>query len=396
MPQTVARHVTEIGRIRLGNRVAIKSGRHAGEPVPARLKHFRLTSNSKAAMEVCARRYGGAVQAWTIPPEWKDQVPPPDHTWELFTTSDTLDILFHPGGVMRTSWEEWQAGYCVLRCNGRFIEKDGTGQRVGEPCHCPDDPHERKALAMLKPPQACEEISRIAVFLEGVPLGQWRLDTKGFYAPAEIRGLQDIMAACEVSDMLVRAQLRLEWRTDKKMEAGKPSTLIYPVVVIEPRQSADELLAIGEAYRQRQLHPATEPKQLAQHIADLYGDPHDQPAGEDGAEYLAQIEAAILAQPGGDLERWYGWAEKRFAKARTAFSVEDYQAFLAAVRAAAQRRPTSPPPPAKAMLSPKPSPPAEPSPAQLTGQASTGGQPMLVEGDPLTLWKQEEAGEGEA
>jgi hypothetical protein len=176
------------------------------------------------------------------------------------------------------------------------------------------------------------------VFLEGVPVGEWRLSTKGFYAPAEIRGLQDIMRACEVADMLVRAQMRLEWRTDKKMEDGQPSTLIYPVVVIEPRQSADELLAIGEERRQRQLHPATEHKQLAEHIADLYGDPAQQPAGEEGAEYIIEIENAILDQK-GNIAQWFTWAEKSyFKKARALFTVADWQEFLAKVRQAAVDR----------------------------------------------------------
>ena len=355
MPQTLVRHVTEAGRIRLGMRVAIKGGKHAGKPRPERLKHFRLTSNSKAALEVAARRYGGTVQAWTIPQEWRDEkIPPPEHTWELFTTSEVLDIVFHPGSVMTTSWEEWQGGYCMVRCNGQYIVKDGLKDRVGDPCKCPDDPQARKALARKTPPEACEEISRVAVFLEGIPLGQWRLETKGFYAPAEIRGLQDIMQACEVTDMLVRAQMRLEWRTDKKMEDGKPSTLIYPVVVLEPRQSADELIAIGEERRQRQIHPALERKQLAEHIEDLCGPQAPPaprplearatvrrllPAGEAGFEYIAQIEAAIARQPDGSLERSRRWAEKQFGKAQEAFTVEDYQEWLRKVREASGREP---------------------------------------------------------
>lgn len=353
MPQTLARSVTHIGTIRIGKRVPITGGQHAGQPRPERLKHFRITSNSRAALELVARHYGGAVQAWTVPDEWRDFGAAPTHSWEVFTTSEVLNILFHPDGVMDTSWEEWQGGLCALRCNGQFIVKDGTGKgRKGEPCRCPSDPQERKRLAAKKPPEACEEISRIAVFLEGVPALLWRMSTKGFYAPAELRGLQDIMRACEVADMLVRAQMRLEWRTDKKLEDGKPATLIYPVVVIEPRQSADELLAIGEERRQRQLHPATERKQLAEHITDL-SEPLDPtapppaivvpgaplpPAGEAGFEYITQIEAAILAQPNGSLDRSRAWAERRFEKAQADFTIDEYQEWLAEVRKAAVQK----------------------------------------------------------
>ena len=365
MSQTLARNVTHIGTIRIGKRVAITSGRHAGQPRPERLKHFRITSNSRAALELVARQYGGTVQAWTVPDEWRDFGAAPTHSWEVFTTSEVLNILFHPDGVMDTSWEEWQGGLCAVRCNGQFIVKDGTGKgRKGEPCRCPSDPQERKRLAAKKPPEACEEIARIAVFLEGVPALLWRMSTKGFYAPAEIRGLQDIMRACEVQDMLVRAQMRLEWRTDKKLEDGQASTLIYPVVVIEPRQSADELLALGEERRQRHLHPATEVKQLAQHITDL-SDPVDPlapvevvmrpsgpgggarptgavmsapeitPAGEAGAEYIARIEALVATQGEkfeSNMSAWYRHMRDKYQKDIAAFTLADWQGFLAQVQ----------------------------------------------------------------
>jgi hypothetical protein len=83
--------------------------------------------------------------------------------------------------------------------------------------------------------------------------------------------------------------------------------------------------------------PAEQAKDLATHIADVYGDPVTQSAGEDRAVSIAQIEAAILANQ-GDIERWYVWAERRFQKPRLAFSAEDYGTFLDAVRAAASLR----------------------------------------------------------
>jgi hypothetical protein len=261
MPQTLARHVTEIGKIRIGCQVPIERGKNAGKPRPEKLKHFRLTSNSQTALQMAAQKYGGEVRRWTVRPEWQGTVRAPDHAWELFTTTDRLDILMRPDGLMHTLYEQWEGPYCTLRCDGAYILKDARGKLTGLPCQCPSLPEQRKALALQG--RACQEVSRICVMLEGLPLGQWRLvqrvvntwrvsfcincricrclfttnslsiscarylDTRGFYAPAEIRGLQDILRGCQVDQLVLPATMRLEHRSDRKMVNWEKLALNY-------------------------------------------------------------------------------------------------------------------------------------------------------------------------
>jgi hypothetical protein len=337
--QTFAYHLAETGRIRIGHLVPIKEGKNQGKPTPEYLAHFRLTSNSRPALEMAQARYHGTLREWTVRPEWKGTVPAPRHRWELYTEADSLDCIIHPSSLMHSTFERWQGGACVLRCDGQTIIKDAEGTRVGKPCLCPSDPQERKRLAKLKPPEGCDDCSRIAVILEGLKMGKWRLDTGGFYAPAETRGLQALLAECQLDGTLIPAQMRVERRTDQQREQGKTITRHYVCVVIEPRHAVEDLMLAGAQHRFL-LPPGLEAegKTTEQHIADLYGDADKQPAGEDGAVYVARIEAAILAQPGGEIEPWMKWAEGRFKKPRTAFTVNDYANFLQAIIATAELR----------------------------------------------------------
>jgi len=52
-------------------------------------------------------------------------------------------------------------------------------------------------------------VSRIVLMLDGVCSGHWRIDTRGFWGPAEIRGLQDLLEGCLVHRSVVKATLRL-------------------------------------------------------------------------------------------------------------------------------------------------------------------------------------------
>jgi hypothetical protein len=79
-------------------------------------------------------------------------------------------------------------------------------------------------------------------------------------------------------------------------------------------------------------------KDLATHIADLYGDPLTQPAREAGALYHARIEAVIASQPGWNVPAWDTWAERRFHKPPAAFTEAEWQEYLARVERAASEK----------------------------------------------------------
>ena len=250
MPQQLATHIVELGRLRIGAIVPIKSGSNAGKPRPTSLEHWRLTSNNHAALTVAAKRYGGEVRPWQYPPDWLGlkQIRKPDHRYELLTETATLDVILHGEGLMTTDFEIWEGPYCTRRCDGTFIVKCGYGKMQGLECQCPSDPQERRRLAQEG--KACEAVSRITVILPGMSLGQWRLDTRGFYAPAEIRGLQYFLRCASMGNVALEGVLRLEQRVDQKMVNGKGQTFNYPVVVVEPRAPAEALLLAGEARKQ--------------------------------------------------------------------------------------------------------------------------------------------------
>lgn len=309
----LARRLNEIGKIRIGCQVPIEQGKNAGKPRPERLKYFRLTSNSHAALSVAAQKYHGTVQEWTIRPEWQSlpQMRQPDHKFELFTASDTLDVIIRADGLMDTQWEQWDGAYCTRRCTGEFITFDGYGKLEGLECQCPMNVETRKALAAKG--QACMAVSRLCVMLEGLPLGQWRLDTRGENTPAEIRGLQEILAGCGVGTAMLRATMRLEFRTSRQMTAGKKEVHHYSCVVIEPRYTPEALLQEGERYQAKLLAmPVESVKSVEDHIADLYGhDPRgstmqvpvtrdDAPGTSDVPNEASTPSASILGDAGAN------------------------------------------------------------------------------------------------
>ena len=278
MEAMLPRRLNEAGKIRIGRQIPIppfdkagKPNKRAGEPMADRLQYFRLTSNSMQALQLAAAKYHGEVRRWTVRPEWQEQVRTPDHQFELYTESDTLDILIRADALMQTQFEQWDGAYCTRRCTGEWITFDGYGKLEGLECQCPADLGERKLLATQG--KACMAVSRLCVMLEGLPLGQWRLDTRGDNTPAEIRGLQDILADCGLGTTMLRATMRLESRTSRIMVQGKKVVHHYSCVVIEPRYTPEQLLEEGARHQAKLLAmPDESTKTVSEHIADLAGD----------------------------------------------------------------------------------------------------------------------------
>lgn len=316
------RRLNEVGKIRIGCQVPIEKGKNAGRPRPERLKHFRLTSNSMQALQLAATKYQGEVRRWTIRPEWQEQVRTPDHQFELYTESDTLDVLIRADALMGTQFEQWDGAYCTRRCTGEWITFDGYGKLEGLECQCPTDLGERKLLATQG--KACMAVSRLCVMLEGLPLGQWRLDTRGDNTPAEIRGLQAILADCGVGTTMLRATMRLEFRTSRLMIQGKKELHHYSCVVIEPRYTPEQLLEAGARHQAKLLAmPDESTRTISEHIADLVGDQHVVEAQLGAARRSAsapsiarspletQIDALLLAQGLDDAGMAAWWVQTR-------------------------------------------------------------------------------------
>lgn len=200
----VQRRLTELGRIRLGDK--------GTKGQPQKLTKFRLTSASRPLLEAAARMYGGTVRAW--------QGAPDDGFWELYTDTDALDIMVPPVvNAYSQLYETWDAGGCTLRC-------DGTWESIGEtPCDHGD--HEGMTVT-----------TRVSVILPKLPgLGTWRLETKGWNAAATLPAALDMLVATRSRGWLP-AILRLEQQSSKKKVPGpngtvKSQTFRYVVPVID-------------------------------------------------------------------------------------------------------------------------------------------------------------------
>jgi hypothetical protein len=200
----IQRRMTELGRIRLGEKGA------KGEP--KKLTKFRLTSASRPLLEAAARMYGGTVRAW--------QGAPDEGFWELYTDTDALDIMVPPVvNAYSQLYETWDAGGCTFRC-------DGTWESIGEkPC----DHGEHEGMQVT---------TRVSVILPKLPgLGTWRLETKGWNAAATLPAALDLLISAGRTGWLP-AILRLEQQSSKKKVPGangqlRSQTFRYVVPVVD-------------------------------------------------------------------------------------------------------------------------------------------------------------------
>ncbi len=150
------RRMTQVGRIRLGERVS-PGGR------PTRLERWKLTSRDQTRLEAAAGVFGGKVEPWDGH----------DGEFALHTETDNLPILLLPNQTISQAYELWSGGGCQRRCDGEQEQlSDG-------PCLC--DPENRE----------CKPHTRLSVMLPDVAgLGVWRLDSTGWYAAVELAVLE--------------------------------------------------------------------------------------------------------------------------------------------------------------------------------------------------------------
>lgn len=200
-PLNIQRRLTELGRIRLGEKGS------KGEP--RKLNKFRLTSASRPLLEGVARVYGGTVRAWPGAPD--------EGYWELYTDSDALDIMVPPTmNAYSQLYEDWAGGTCSFRCDGTY---DFIAQA---PCdHDPE--HEGRKVT-----------TRVSVILPKVPgLGVWRVETKGWNAATTMPAALDMLLAVGQQGW-VPATLRLEHDSKReRLPNGRVMTHRFVVPVID-------------------------------------------------------------------------------------------------------------------------------------------------------------------
>lgn len=182
---TLQQRLRELGRIRIGQKVATSNGRTR----PAKLDRFRLTSPSKELLDRVAAQYGGTVAPWT-PDGGAGQ-------YEVITEAKRMPIHVPPQPVSQY-YELWSGGGCQRRCDGvTELLKD-------QPCICGPDPEQRQ----------CKPTTRLNVVLSEIEgVGVWRLESHGYYAALELPGVAELLAQ---TGGYVEAFLGLEQRTAKR------------------------------------------------------------------------------------------------------------------------------------------------------------------------------------
>lgn len=221
----------ELGRIRLGSK--------GSKGQPQKLTEFRITTASRTLADAVAAAYGGTVKKW--------QGAPADGQWEVFTTSNELDVAIPPGQTISQWYEMWSGGGCLRRCDGaRDMIND-------QPCVCPEDRDEKQALAQEG--KACKPTTRLSIVLPRIPdVGVWRLESHGWNAALELPGTLAILARATDAGVLLPAVLRIESRTSKR--EGQTRKFIVPV--LELRTSISELTA-GDSAGRGQVAALTPP-----------------------------------------------------------------------------------------------------------------------------------------
>lgn len=162
------KRLTEVGRIRIGQKVATKNGGTR----PDKLDRLRFTSPSKHYIDEIARLYGGEVKPWQAPS---------GPQFEVVTNAVEVPV-FAPQQHIDPWYEAWGNGYCQRRCDGE------TEKIRDEACLC--------APQIARGGQRqCKPTTRFSVMLADVPgLGVWRLETHGIYAAMELSALTDMLA----------------------------------------------------------------------------------------------------------------------------------------------------------------------------------------------------------
>ena len=226
---TLQKRLRLIGRIRAGDK--------GPKGNPRKLSTWRLTSPQANVIEQAASLWGGQIQPWDGPNGAE---------WEVVTNTNTLTVIIPSGQSISQHYETWTAAGCTARCDGV------TELLTDTPCHCDPDPELRE----------CKPTTRFNVLLPDLSdIGQWRLDTRGWWAATELGGLAELLSMAEVG--YIRARLRLEQREVRR--PGKPvRKFAVPVVEMDANLGRVlEALGVGQSFTAAPQIEAGERLQLA-------------------------------------------------------------------------------------------------------------------------------------
>ncbi|HEY5870361.1 MAG TPA: hypothetical protein VI542_33140 [Candidatus Tectomicrobia bacterium] len=307
MLRTLPKKLPELGRIRIGMREVNKNGRGSH---PAKIENFRLTSPNPSLLHFAASAYGGDVHPWVGEGAPVDEHKRPTQH-ELYTNVNTLDVLIPTFSAVSISFEVWSGGGCQRRCSGEFVTHCATNEGlVGAECVCPADDLERMELA--KTGKACARILRLNVLLPDMPgMGVWRLETKGYYATAELMGTLEMLQMSGQEHSIIEASLRLEQRIIKRPGTGEgKGTMRFAVPVLWPKFTPRQMLSAAAERGTLLMTPAPQRVPQATLIAELAG------GMESDDDPLVERVNVLLAEQGVSVEErkaWWVKMDKKYA-----------------------------------------------------------------------------------
>ena len=267
--------LTEMGRIRLGERVPKQSGSGLR---PDKLATFKFTSPAEHLIVEIAALYGGTPAPFSGEGVLGKQ-------FQVVTEINVIPVYL-PRQKIDPFYEQWGGRVCTRRCDG---ERDMIHDK---PCDC--DPDERK----------CKPTTRVNLMLADVSgPGFWRLDTHGLYAAMELSQLATML---QMATMPIPARLLLEARQRKFFNREKQKVEVRdwftPIVILDsvtPRMLMNGGEALERAIRgDSTAQAAVESAPAARAIEAVPATPVE-PDPEVIARGLAMISVATPEQMAG-------------------------------------------------------------------------------------------------
>lgn len=205
---TLQRRLRQAGRIRIGAKVATKTGGSR----PSKLESFRFTSPDQAAIEAVAEAFGGDIQPWDGAAVGTQ--------WEVYTKATEFPIIVPPTDIAFSQFFElWSGGGCQRRCDGV------TNILTDAPCLC--DPEN----------QECRPTTRLNVILSDIDgIGVFRLESHGYNSAAELSGSIEVLKQIQARNgAMVPGRLMLEQRQSKRIDpvTNKAETYNFAVPVLD-------------------------------------------------------------------------------------------------------------------------------------------------------------------
>lgn len=275
--RSLQQRLSQVGVVRLGEQ---RISKKTGNPYPAKLETFRLTSPSRDIIAKAAELYGGEVRDWPNGPSGPE--------FQVITKVKELPVYVLPQRI-DPNLELWGNGFRARLC-------DGETERIrNAPCLCEAAARQRYQRAnrpwpedgkFLRDPRSdCKPTTRMSVMLADLSDGQWKVEAHGWNAAAELPTKATVYLA--LARRPVPATLRLTIRKDAVLKVKGDSE------ELESREYAVPELDFGNLFTARMALTG----QLDDIVQAALGGAQRQAieAGTVQVDWLAEVAAAQSA-----------------------------------------------------------------------------------------------------